>query len=56
MSEEFAELFSRVDDRLAWSALKWEKYRGRDVIPLWIADMDFPVAPCIQQAMQRHAL
>ena len=43
--------FTTPSDRLQWSAAKWEKYRGRDVIPLWIADMDFPVAPPIQQAL-----
>jgi cystathionine beta-lyase len=46
--------FSTQQDRLAWSATKWEKYRGNDVIPLWIADMDFPVAPEIQQAVAAH--
>ena len=44
-------VFDQVSDRLAWSSTKWEKYRGRDVIPLWIADMDFPVAPVIQEAI-----
>lgn len=43
--------FACPDDRLAWSATKWERYRGRDVIPLWIADMDYPVAPPIQRAL-----
>jgi len=46
--------FNTVHDRLAWSASKWEKYRGKDIIPLWIADMDFPVAPPIQAAMAAH--
>ena len=46
--------FATVPDRLSWSALKWEKYRDRDVIPLWIADMDFLVAPAIQAALAAH--
>lgn len=46
--------FTTQQDRLSWSATKWEKYRGSDVIPLWIADMDFPVAPAIQQAVAAH--
>jgi cystathionine beta-lyase len=41
-------------DRLDWSSTKWEKYRGRDVIPLWIADMDFPTAPAIRAAVAAH--
>ncbi|TXI72868.1 MAG: aminotransferase class I/II-fold pyridoxal phosphate-dependent enzyme, partial [Dokdonella sp.] len=51
---EFGERFERFDDRLPWSATKWEKYRGRDVIPLWIADMDYPVAPAIERAVAAH--
>lgn len=46
--------FTTVQDRLAWSATKWEKYRGRDVIPLWVADMDFAAPPAVQQALARH--
>ena len=46
--------FTTHPDRLPWSATKWEKYRGQDIIPLWIADMDFPVAPEIQQAVAAH--
>ncbi len=43
--------FDTVHDRLAWSATKWAKYRGRDVLPLWIADMDFPSPPAIHAAL-----
>ncbi len=46
--------FARVDDRLAWSASKWEKYRGRDIIPLWVADMDFAAPPAVREALARH--
>jgi cystathionine beta-lyase len=49
--ENSLSVFDVVSDRLAWSATKWEKYRGRDVIPLWIADMDFTSAPAIQAAI-----
>ncbi len=53
-SSEPGKNFAMPSDRLAWSAKKWEKYRGRDVIPLWIADMDFPSAPAIQDALAAH--
>jgi cystathionine beta-lyase len=46
--------FATPPDRLDWSSTKWEKYRGRDVIPLWIADMDFPTAPAIRAAVAAH--
>lgn len=32
---------------------KWTLY-PRDVLPLWIADMDFPVAPQIQRALRKR--
>lgn len=46
--------FETVHDRRAWSATKWTKYRGRDVLPLWIADMDFPSPPAINDALAAH--
>ncbi|MBW2394341.1 MAG: pyridoxal phosphate-dependent aminotransferase [Deltaproteobacteria bacterium] len=33
------------------SRIKWTLY-GPDVLPAWVADMDFPVAPAIRQAVQ----
>lgn len=37
---------------LARQHVKWRRY-GPDVIPLWVADMDFPVARCVQRAMEK---
>lgn len=42
-------------DRLAWSSLKWERYRGRDIIPMWVADMDFAAPPPVCAALEAHA-
>jgi cystathionine beta-lyase len=33
--------FDAVVDRRNTNSLKWDRYRGRDVIPMWVADMDF---------------
>ena len=52
MTEAFD--FSSMPDRLQWSATKWEKYRGRDVNPLWVADMDFAAPPAVQRALVAH--
>ncbi len=41
-------------DRTGTSSLKWDWYKGRDVIPLWVADMDFSVAPAIVEALQKR--
>lgn len=34
-------------------AIKWVKY-PKDVLPLWVADMDFVAPPSIQRALQAH--
>ncbi len=32
--------------------IKWHRY-PEDVLPAWVADMDFPVAPAVQQAIRQ---
>lgn len=44
--------FDTPIDRRGASSSKWEKYRGRDVIPMWVADMDFRTAPCIIEMLE----
>ncbi len=44
--------FDRVIDRRATSSRKWKLY-GSDVLPLWIADMDFPAPQPVQEALRR---
>jgi putative C-S lyase len=39
-----------VDRAGTWSS-RWERYAGRDVIPLWVADADFRAPPCVLEAM-----
>jgi cystathionine beta-lyase len=46
--------FDREIDRRDSNSVKWEKYRGRDILPMWIADSDFAVAPPIQQALRNR--
>ena len=35
--------------------MKWDEMPSDDIIPLWVADMDFAVAPVIQEAVRRRA-
>ena len=44
---EANKFFSDVPDRTGTSSLKWEKYSSSDVIPLWVADMDFKSPPSV---------
>lgn len=50
--------FDKLLDRKGTDCLKWdmaEKVYGHEVIPLWIADMDFEVLPELQEAMIKRA-
>jgi cysteine-S-conjugate beta-lyase len=38
-------------DRNNTGSKKWDKYRGKDIIPLWLADMDFPSPDSVLKAL-----
>jgi putative C-S lyase len=42
-----------VERRGTWST-RWERYAGRDVIPLWVADSDFRAPPEVLAALERR--
>jgi len=44
--------FDTLVDRSGTGSQKWDKYAGRDVIPLWVADMDFRSPPAVMAALQ----
>ncbi len=44
--------FDAVYDRRDSDSLKWGRYRGRDVIPMWVADMDFRSPEPILEALR----
>jgi len=46
-----AAVFDRVIPRDGTASMKWERYRDRDVLPFWVADMDFAVAEPIHEAL-----
>ena len=43
--------FDRVVDRRASDSNKWHKFPA-DVLPLWVADMDFPSPPAVVDALR----
>ena len=45
--------FDQTIDRRQTGSMKWKRYGDRDVIPMWVADMDYKAAPAIQAALQR---
>jgi cystathionine beta-lyase len=46
--------FDTVHNRRDSDSLKWSRYRGRDVIPLWVADMDFRSPPPVLEALHQR--
>lgn len=46
--------FSRPTDRRGTDSYKWDSTPEADIIPLWVADMDFETFPGITEALQRR--
>jgi len=46
--------FDQAPDRRGGDAVKWNRYAGRDVLPLWVADMDFAAPPAVVEALARR--
>ncbi len=46
--------FNTVIERRGTDSQKWQKYAGRDILPLWVADMDFKSPPAIISALQER--
>ena len=45
--------FDMPVDRRASGSVKWGRYPA-DVIPMWVADIDFAVPPAISDALKRR--
>ena len=46
--------FDELVERRGTNCVKWDESPSEDVIPLWVADMDFRVAPAIQKALRER--
>lgn len=50
--------FDKPVDRRGTGAIKFdaveERYGGSDLLPLWVADMDFETPPCVVEALRRR--
>ena len=49
--------FDKIIDRSSTGALKTdvlaERYGRADLLPLWVADMDFKTPQCVRQALRQ---
>ena len=46
--------FDTLIDRRGTGSLKWDRFNEPDVIPMWVADMDFQAPPPVLDALRRH--
>jgi cysteine-S-conjugate beta-lyase len=46
--------FETPINRVGTDSQKWQKYAGRDVLPLWVADMDFKSPPAVIEALHQR--
>ena len=47
--------FDEIVTRRGTGCVKWDEMPSDDIIPLWVADMDFKAAPAIQEAIRKRA-
>lgn len=52
MPIDYPSLFDTPIDRRGGDSIKWAKYADADVLPLWVADMDFAAPPAVLAALQ----
>ena len=46
--------FDKPQNRLNTNSVRWDKYEGENVLPLWVADMDFQSPPCVLEALHKR--
>ena len=47
--------FDEMTQRRGTLSMKWDGSADPDVIPMWVADMDFKTAPAVTEAVVRRA-
>ena len=47
-------IFDTVYQRADTDSQKWQKYEGRDILPMWVADMDFKAPQAVLDAMHER--
>lgn len=47
--------FDEFIERRGTATKKWDNYQSQDIVPLWIADMDFGCLPEVSEAIKKRA-
>jgi cystathionine beta-lyase len=48
------QIFDASIDRRHTTSLKWVRYRDKDILPMWVADMDFRCPPPVVNALRQE--
>lgn len=46
--------FDKITSRRGTNSYKWDSAEDKNVLPMWVADMDFQTAPCIIEALRKR--
>ena len=46
--------FDQIIDRRPTASFKWDLYKGKDILPMWVADMDFRSPPEVIEALKNR--
>ncbi len=46
--------FEQLPDRSDTGSIKWDRYRDRPILPMWVADMDFRSPPEVENALKER--
>ena len=47
-------VFDKITPRRATNSYKWDTAHDDDVLPMWVADMDFRTAPAVVEALRKR--
>ena len=45
--------FDKKKNRKNSNSKKWDRYQSRDILPMWVADMDFESPACIKSELKK---
>ena len=46
--------FNAPTCRLETDSIRWDSFNSKNVLPLWVADMDFKSPPCVIEALEKR--
>ena len=46
--------FDKKKNRKNSNSQKWDRYQSQDILPMWVADMDFESPACIKTALRKY--